>query len=97
MAAVKLKVKIGEKFGDLTVISEAQAQFGSTRVLCKCACGKVVERFLGPLSRPGLFKKSCGCSKPKIGRRKRMGEKPYEGTGAFNPVAQMFYLGQIKK
>lgn len=50
-------------FGDLTVIKRAEDRCGRTRWLCKCSCGKIVERYAYDLKHGNTT--SCGCKKKK--------------------------------
>jgi hypothetical protein len=60
----KIDIKVGEKFGRLTVIKESEPKiFNSGRkerkLLCQCECGNVKDIILNSL-RTGVTK-SCGC------------------------------------
>lgn len=50
-------------FGDLKVIKRAEDRCGRTRWLCKCSCGKIVERYAYDLKHGNTT--SCGCKKKK--------------------------------
>lgn len=59
---------IGERYGRLTVISEAERnRFGQRRFLCLCDCGNEIIAKMGCL-RIG-YTKSCGCLRKEQARR----------------------------
>ena len=61
--ANKLPIPVGEQFGFLTVLREAQGQKWTTMVECQCVCGAVVVKRLASLRshvKAGV-KPSCGC------------------------------------
>lgn len=55
----KLMNLVGQRFGRLTVIAEAQRRGKARYWLCRCDCGKEREYFLGNLRRG--VSQSCGC------------------------------------
>ena len=58
-------------FGDLTVIKRAEDRYGRTRWLCRCSCGKYVERYAYDLKYGNTT--SCGCKKyEKISKKEKL-------------------------
>jgi hypothetical protein len=47
----KIEVKIGDKFGDYTIISQPYKYRKFWKVKCKCICGKVLTKYCGNLKR----------------------------------------------
>lgn len=85
------KAKVGDKYGYITIIKDTgkRSRNGAIIWLCKCVCGKEIERnwngIHNSLKQNCII--SCGCRKPNthIGRRelnnpKRI-EKAREGMG----------------
>jgi len=52
-------VKIGSRWGKLTVTGFSKNRFGQTTALCQCDCGRTQATSLGNLARS--IAKSCGC------------------------------------
>lgn len=68
----RIKVKAGDKYGDLTIVREVESQ-GKRHVLCKCSCGNEVTVRLGHL-RSG-HSSTCGkCGIEHNGERKSISE-----------------------
>ena len=61
-----MKIRIGERFGKLTVVSkdENKDKGGCIKWICKCDCGNIVSVRSGYL-RNGTTK-SCGCIRRKV-------------------------------
>ncbi len=62
----RIEVKLGEKFGKLTIIKEVQKRAGKRYFLCLCDCGNKREERLVAL-RAGKIK-SCGCARNERNR-----------------------------
>lgn len=56
--SLKIDVKSGDKYGDLTIIREVESR-SPRRFECLCSCGKVVEVLLSDLR--SQHTQSCGC------------------------------------
>ena len=68
----KLDVKVGQRFGMLTVLKELEPHItpcGTTKRMfeCRCDCGNIVRKELAYMK----VCESCGCTKPTIGDRTR--------------------------
>lgn len=72
----KLDIKPGDKFGKLTVISEAARQKDKRRFLCRCDCGGEAVSTVSNL-RSG-HTKSCGCHCNEV---RRALKTKHEGSG----------------
>jgi hypothetical protein len=59
---MKNLVQLGETFGRLTVVGMLPSENGKGRRLCRCECGRVVEKFAVYLRNGDT--KSCGCLNP---------------------------------
>jgi len=69
----KQNILIGEVFNRLTILSEVEPKTypsgqSKRRMLCKCECGKETIAELGSLKNGG--KKSCGCIRRDIARKR---------------------------
>lgn len=58
--SLKIDVKSGDKYGDLTIIKEVEPR-GHRRFECLCSCGKIIEVSLSDLR--SQHTQSCGCKK----------------------------------
>ena len=71
------KIKIGDRFGRLTVIAYAgheRSKNGSSKLLikCKCDCGNVIITRSNNLTRGDT--KSCGCYSKEVARETHLGK-----------------------
>jgi hypothetical protein len=69
---MRLKVKdlLGQKYGRLTIVSEALKRGRQTAVLCWCDCGGEKEITLSNLRRG--YTKSCGCLNSELSAARKM-------------------------
>ncbi len=51
--------RLGQRYGRLTVIKQAESPDGNARWVCRCDCGQLVVAYGGDLQRSKV--KSCGC------------------------------------
>lgn len=63
------RYKVGDKFGNLTIIRMPEGNLHTEKVLCKCDCGKEVECFLNNLTRGTST--SCGCLRSYYAKQSR--------------------------
>jgi len=67
----KNPIKIGDVYGDLTIISFSEFRlYGRDKVKfwnCKCVCGKIIKRRKQSilLRKTSIFSKGCGCKRPR--------------------------------
>ena len=64
---MKHNILIGDKFGRLTVIGFTKGRNNSTKIICKCECGK--EKVYEPSNLVKEKSKSCGCLQKEIVRK----------------------------
>ncbi len=74
----KLNIKIGQKFGNLIIISEINKQdrknIKKRRFLCRCICENIKEVDLIHLTRGDIV--SCGCYIPNMNRNRKGDKSP---------------------
>lgn len=66
MARRKIEIKIGDKFGDLTIIDVAgTSEHGDRLYKCKCVCGNICVRKATIIKSVHVrgYINSCGCRK----------------------------------
>ena len=96
------KIKIGDRFGRLTVIAYAgheRSKNGSSKLLikCKCDCGNVIITRSNNLTRGDT--KSCGCYSKEVARETHLG-KAYSykhGGTMYNPRLYKVFIAMHQR